>query len=121
MNEPQTAEQRHQARLALLRAPETPYTSQLAREQREGREGQLPPAPPAPQRPRQLTEREERLAAGLVFADRDDRIAERRAEASARRRRADTELAGRDSIYRSLRNREGSDYADQWMDGGDAA
>jgi hypothetical protein len=120
MNE-QTAEQRQQARLALLRAPQTPYTSQLAREEREGRAGQLPPAPPAPRRPRQLTEREERLAAGLVFSDRDDRIAESRAEHAARRRRADAELAGRDRIHRALRDREGSDYADQWMDGGDAA
>ncbi|MEU2076864.1 hypothetical protein [Streptomyces sp. NPDC013489] len=76
---------------------------------------------PRPATPRPLSEREERLAAGLIFADREDRIAENRATHAARRRRADAELAGRDRIHSALRDREGSDYADGWMNGGDAA
>ncbi|MFD8640781.1 hypothetical protein ACFV14_10775 [Streptomyces zaomyceticus] len=67
------------------------------------------------------TEREERLAAGFIFSDRAEQVEASKAEHQARRRRADAELAGRERIHSSLRDRHGLDFADQWMDGGDAA
>lgn len=115
-------ERRQQERLAILSAiPDTPYTSRLAQEQRDGRTGDLPPRPPrtAPRRPR--TEREERLDAGFIFSDLADRQAEAKAEHAARRRRADQARQGNERLYNALRDDMGEDYADEWMNGGDAA
>ncbi|MFG2330174.1 hypothetical protein ACGFMM_11170 [Streptomyces sp. NPDC048604] len=70
---------------------------------------------------KQPSEREQLLAAGFIFSDLEDRQADARAEHAARRRRADAELASRDALYDALRDSEGSDYADQWFGGGDAA
>ncbi|MDX3581995.1 hypothetical protein [Streptomyces europaeiscabiei] len=98
------AERRQAARLALIQ-----------------RCGNPTPRSKPVQAPEPRTEREQRLAAGLIFADREDHRAAAQAEDRARRRRADAEVAQRDHLWQALRDSEGIDYADEWMNGGDAA
>lgn len=94
------SERRQEARRAALRRCGTPEARSKT-----------------PREPKPPTEREQRLAAGLIFSDRADRIAEAQAEDRARRRQADAEVAQRDHLWQALRNSGGIDYADEWMDG----
>lgn len=85
-------------------------TARFAREYREGRaesRGWEPPPVPIPATPHDD---------GMIFFSREQRRAENEAEHTARRRRADAEVAGRDRTYSRLRNNFGADYADGWME-----
>ncbi|MFC4611158.1 hypothetical protein ACFO9E_25690 [Streptomyces maoxianensis] len=121
------AERRQEARRAALRrgaahaqSPLGRWAYQSAKAYYEGRE--VPPPPPRTAAERgPATEREQRLADGFIFADRADRIAEAQAEHRARRQRADAEVQQQDHLWQILRDSQGSDYADAWMNGDDAA
>lgn len=121
------AERRQEARRAALRrgtehaqSPTGRWFQRATQAWIEGREA--PAAPPRPAGPAQSrTERDERRAAGFIFSLRDEQIADAQAEHRLRRRRADQQVAERDHLWSVLRDSEGSDYADQWMNGGDAA
>lgn len=121
------AERRQEARRAALRrgaqhaqSPLGRWAQAAAKAWMEGREAPAPPPRTRDER-QPLSEREKRLAAGLLFSVADDDQTEARAEDRARRRRADAEVAHREHLWQALRDSEGSDYADQWMNGGDAA
>ncbi|GAA3215573.1 hypothetical protein [Actinocorallia longicatena] len=51
----------------------------------------------------------------VSFADRAERLEQQRQQAAARRRRADTEVAGRDRLFGSLRDLYGLDEAERMM------
>lgn len=78
--------------------------------------------PPRREKPvRVPSEREKRLAAGLVFSVAEEDAERADAEHRARRRQADAKVAERARLWQALRDSEGIDYADQWMNGDDAA
>lgn len=58
---------------------------------------------------------------GFVFTERAEQIEQRRLEHWARQRRAAAARASDDRLYANLRRQFGSDEADAWMSGGDAA
>jgi hypothetical protein len=73
--------------------------------------------PAAPQAPRQRSTREQLLDAGCIFSVHDQDRALSQADHRARRRIAEAETSGRESIYRTLRDSQGMDAADAWMRG----
>lgn len=65
------------------------------------------------------SEREQRIAAGLIFSDRDDQLAAIQAADRARRARADEAVTSRERLYNTLRDDMGEDWANDWMRGGE--
>ncbi|MGW2292286.1 hypothetical protein [Streptomyces phaeochromogenes] len=110
-------ERRQAARLALLRdrAETGSYVARLAAEQRRGVVGSLPAAPARSATARPLSEDDQDLAAGLVFAVRDRRREAFELEHKARRTRAERELASRERLHSTYRDLYGLDEADRLM------
>jgi hypothetical protein len=87
-------------------------SADLTRRKRNPSEGTARPRPHAPG-----TEREELLDAGFAFSVQERDRAEAEVEHRARRRRAEEATRQRERLYRTLRDRLGSEEADKWIRG----